>query len=276
MKQISVAGGYLRYEQYGEEGDPTVLIHGSWVDHRTWSLVVPLLRESMRILSYDRRGHGESTGLPRRTPLATDAEDLAELLVRTDHYPAHIIGHSYGGNVALRLATDRPELVRSLVVHEPAMIGLLEEDPATQEEARRLRAGVAELSRLVDAGRTEDAARAFVNEFAQDGDAWDRLSPEWKQTFARNAPRWREEIVDPATERPVLASLGEFVSPVLLTEGALSPPFLHRMSQALRQQLHNAYTIRLPDAGHFPQISHPALYAGVLHRFLVERDVPAT
>lgn len=275
MGFCEVAGGKLFYALAGEEGDPVVLVHGSWVDHRTWELVVPLLTGSMRPLVYDRRGHGQSTGLPRPDPLRQDAEDLAELLVATDHYPVHVVGHSYGGNVALRLAADRPELVRSVVVHEPAVIGLLDDDPATQPEAARLRENVRQLTSLIDAGRTEEAAREFVNAFAGDSDAWTRLSPEWKRTFLQNAPRWREEFADPATERPDMTALAEFMSPVLFTEGALSPPFLHRMSAALRERLRNAYTMRLPDVGHFPHISHPAQYVGVLHRFLVERDVPA-
>lgn len=275
MTQASVSAGSLYYELHGSEGDPVVLIHGSWVDHRTWEFVVPLLVGSMRTLTYDRRGHGESTGRPRASPVRDDAEDLAELLVAADHYPVHVIGHSYGGNVALRLAADRPELVRSVVVHEPALIGLLDDDPASHDEAERLRADVATLSQLIDSGQAEVAAREFVNAFAQDPDAWERLLPEWKRAFVRNAPRWREEFADPATGRPDLVALSEFMSPVLFTEGALSPPFLHRMSAALRARLKNASLVRLPDVGHFPHLTHPALYVGILHRFLVERDVPA-
>lgn len=275
MSVVDVGGARLFFERQGEEGDPIVLIHGSWVDHRTWEPILPLLAGSMRTLVYDRRGHGESSGGPRPEPLRTDAEDLAELLVASDHYPVHVVGHSYGGNVALRLGVDHPELVRSLVVHEPALIGLLDDDPATQPEAARLRADVATLTALIDHGRSEEAAREFVNAFAQDPEAWTRLSPVWKRTFVKNASRWREEFADPATERPDLLALSEFMSPVLFTEGALSPPFLHRMSEALRSRMKNAYLVRLPDVGHFPHLTHPALYVGVLHRFLVERDVPA-
>lgn len=275
MPRVKVEGAELFCELQGEEGDPIVLIHGSWVDHRTWALLTPLLLGSMRPLTYDRRGHGQSDGLPRPSPLSTDARDLAELLVATDHYPAHVVGHSYGGNVALRLAAERPELVRSVVVHEPALLGLLEEDPTSQQEAGRLREGIAHLISLIDRGRSEDAAREFVNAFAQDPEAWERMSLEWKRTFVENAPRWKEEFSDPATDRPDLASLSEFMSPILFTEGALSPPFLHRSAEALREHLRNAYVMRLPDVGHYPHVSHPALYVAVLHRFLVERDVPA-
>lgn len=274
MAWVEVEHGKLYYELTEGEGDPVVLVHGSWVDHRTWSLLAPLLAGSMRVLVYDRRAHGQSSGLPRPNPLAEDTDDLAALLRATDHYPAHIVGHSYGGNVALSLANERPEMVRSVVAHEPAALGLLEEDPATQGEASQLRQEVARLTTAIDGGHLEAAAREFVNGFADDPQAWDRLSPDWKQTFLSNAPRWREEFSDPATERPDLRRASESLVPVLFTEGALSPPFLRRMSEAVRGRLKNTRLVRLPGAGHFPHITHPAQYVGVLHRFLVEREVP--
>jgi pimeloyl-ACP methyl ester carboxylesterase len=54
-----VNGAKLFYELNGS-GDPLVLVHGSWVDHKDWQLVVPHLARSFRVLTYDRRGHSLS------------------------------------------------------------------------------------------------------------------------------------------------------------------------------------------------------------------------
>ena len=81
------------------------------------------------------------TGPVRTHPARDDAGDLAQLLESLDLYPVHVVAHSYGGAVALRLALDRSEMVRSLALHEPPFVGLLEEDPATAPEAERLWAG---------------------------------------------------------------------------------------------------------------------------------------
>src|SRR5208282_5850182 len=129
-----------RYDVSGQ-GDPTVLVHGSLVDRTSWRGVRRGLAQSLTVLAYDRRGHGESTGPVRIHPVRDDASDLAELLESIDLYPAHVIAHSYGGAVALRLAFERPEMVRSLLLHEPPFVGLLEDDPATAPEAERLWAG---------------------------------------------------------------------------------------------------------------------------------------
>lgn len=275
MTTVEIPHARIFVERSGEEGDPLVLVHGSWVDHRAWGLVAPILSGSVRVLSYDRRSHGESTGDLRAHPVRDDAEDLAALLVATDHYPAHVVGHSYGGCVALRLAADHPELVRGIVVHEAPCLGFLEDDPATAGEAAELRRMVASLQTEIRTGSVEEAARAFVTTFAQDPTGWDRLAPQWKAAFVRNAPRWLEEFSDPDVDRPDATGLDEFLGPVLLTEGSDSPRFLHRMTDALRPHLRNGYVQVLRDAGHFPHLTHPALYVGFLHRFLVERDVPA-
>ncbi len=245
------------------------------MDRRTWAALAPILAPSLRLLTFDRRNHGASRGPVRVHPVQEDASDLAELLVATDLYPAHVVAHSYGGCVALALATQRPELVRSLAIHEAPAVGLLEDDPASVPIARGLRTSVERLRTEIRAGHVDEAARAFVDEFAADPTAWDRLAPPWKEAFRANAPRWLEEFSDPATDRPDRAALTDFLSPVLLTEGGRSPEFLHRMSAAIAGTLRNATVRRLPDAGHFPHLTDPQVYAAVLLRFLVERDVPA-
>ncbi len=128
----------LYYEVHGADGDPTVLVHGSFVDHQSWDLVVPGLSQALQVVAYDRRGHGRSAPGPRLHPVADDAADLAGILESANLFPAHVIAHSYGGAVAIHLAIHRPELVRSLAVHEPPFLGLLAENPATAVEAELL------------------------------------------------------------------------------------------------------------------------------------------
>ncbi|MFZ0699642.1 MAG: alpha/beta hydrolase [Thermoplasmata archaeon] len=275
MPSVHANGVELHYAAQGTEGDPVVLVHGSWVDLRSWRAVVPGLAGSMQVLVYDRRGHGRSTFAPRAHALESDAADLGALLGATDHYPAHLVGHSYGAMVALRLAVERPELVRSLSLHEPPYIGLLDDDPATAPEAERLRTELRREQERVRHGDPEGAARELFGLFAGDATAWERFRPETRAELLRYAPRWLEEFSDPATERPPAEpGLRELLIPILLTEGTVSPAFLHRMNLALERALSNPTVRRLRDAGHDPQITHPDLYVATLLSFLVERNVP--
>jgi pimeloyl-ACP methyl ester carboxylesterase len=185
MPMRSVNGTSLYYEVHGASGDPAVLVHGSWVYHHSWDLVLPGLSQGLQLVVYDRRGHGESAPGPRPHPVRDDANDLAGLLESLDLYPAHIIAHSYGGAVALRLAADRPEMVRSLAIHEPPFVGLLAVDPATASEGKELIAGARELQRLVRAGERELAAERITEVFSTEPGAWQRLSPAVRRSFVQ-------------------------------------------------------------------------------------------
>jgi len=95
-----VNGAKLFYELNGS-GDPLVLVHGSWVDHKDWQLVVPHLARSFRVLTYDRRGHSLSERPLGQGSRREDEEDLAALMEALDLAPAHVAANSFGGSIAV-------------------------------------------------------------------------------------------------------------------------------------------------------------------------------
>jgi pimeloyl-ACP methyl ester carboxylesterase len=269
-----VRGADLFYEVSGTDGDPTVLVHGSLVDHTAWDRMIPLLSQSLTVLAYDRRGFGRSTLGPRERPVQTDADDLAALLEALDLLPVHVIAHSYSGPVALRLAAERPELVRSVSIHEAPIFGLLTDQPSSAAEVPPMLAGIDEICALVRRGDRESAARSVVEFFSLVPGAWSRLPSEVRTAFAARMDRWSEEYSDPDSIRLPPGELAELLLPVLLTSGGQSPPFLRQIRASLAQQLTNVVELDIPAAGHAPYITHPAEYAGVLLSFLLERNVP--
>src|SRR5215207_4711771 len=98
-QQQSVNGTRLFYELSGS-GDPLVLVHGSWVDHKDWQLVVPSLTKSFRVLTYDRRGHSLSERPLGPGSRREDEENLAALIEALDLAPAHVVAHSFGASIA--------------------------------------------------------------------------------------------------------------------------------------------------------------------------------
>jgi len=276
MPTITVAGASLYYETTGPAGDPVVLVHGSWVDHHSFDRLLVPLAQSLQVLTYDRRGHGRSTGPARTHPVRDDARDLAGLLESADFYPVHLVAHSYGGAVAFRLAVDRPELVRSVCVHEAPFVGLLGDDPATAGEAERVLAVLRSLQATARAGDAEGAARGIADAFSLQPGAWDRLPEAVRTTFLLHVDRWCEEYDDPEALRPDPRELSDLLVPTLLTQGAQSPPFLHRITAALAGSLRNGTVLTLSEAGHVPQLTDPLEYAGLLGTFLLERNVPVT
>jgi len=98
----------------------------------TWSAQRPLA-ERWSLLVVDRRGYYPSPPADRED-FEVDAGDIAELLTE----PMHLVGHSYGGVVALLAASQRPEMVRSLTVNEPPAFGACPHDPAVAQFVARL------------------------------------------------------------------------------------------------------------------------------------------
>lgn len=101
-------------------GEPAIFVHGSfgWGEE-TWRMQHPLA-DSFRLLLVDRRGFGGSPA-SGRVDFERDADDVSELLANG----AHLVGHSYGGVVALLAAARKPEAVRSLTVIEPPALALV-------------------------------------------------------------------------------------------------------------------------------------------------------
>jgi pimeloyl-ACP methyl ester carboxylesterase len=199
----------LYYELSGS-GEPLVLVHGSWGDHHNWDPVVGSLARSFRVLTYDRRGHSASERPVGQGSVFEDADDLAALVEELDLAPAHIAGNSFGAAIALRAATRRPDVFRSLIAHEPPVFALLagsELEPALEEVQRRVGAVIG----LLERSEYESAARLFVDTIAFGPDAWDtRLTEEMHEVFIANAPTFLDETLDPDSPQMDLDALAGF------------------------------------------------------------------
>ncbi len=105
----------------GDAGPPVMLIHGAGANAREFNLtLVPQLSETHQLIIPDRPGHGYSERVADAQTLAVQAAQMGGVLEQTSGTePAVIVGHSYGTAVALRLALDRPDLVKGLVLLAP-------------------------------------------------------------------------------------------------------------------------------------------------------------
>jgi pimeloyl-ACP methyl ester carboxylesterase len=118
-----VRGVRIRYFLGGPvQGEPVVLLHGLGGAAANWGLVAPELARRRRVLAVDLPGHGGSDPLPAAPSLAPYADAAAVVAERESLAPANVVGHSFGGLVALRLAVRRPGAVRSVVLAAAAGI----------------------------------------------------------------------------------------------------------------------------------------------------------
>jgi pimeloyl-ACP methyl ester carboxylesterase len=248
------------------EGEPVVLVHGSWGDHHDWDLVAPALVRRRAVVAYDRRGHSLSGGRP--ATVHEHVADLAALVEALGRGPVHLVAHSYGASIALRTAALHPRLVRSLAAHEPPLMWLLDGEGPHAAALRAFRESCARTEALLRAGRMADAARTFVDEVGLGPGAWERLARSARETFARNAPTFLAELEDPDALALELPSLRAYRGPALLTRGDGSPPLygpiLDRVAAALPQAARHTFA----GAGHVPQVSHPRDWVALVEAFL--------
>jgi pimeloyl-ACP methyl ester carboxylesterase len=265
---ITVNDTELYYELSGDGTIPLVLVHGSWGDHTNWNPVVGELARSFRVLTYDRRGHSQSARPQTQGSLSEDATDLAALLEALDLGAAHVVGSSGGGAVSLWLAAERPEMLRSLAVHEPPLFGLLVEDPAFAGVVRAIEERMTNVFQLLRAGNFRNAARTFVDTIAFGPGAWDKFPPPRQETFVHNAPTFLDELQDPNIAIVDLQALGRFDRPTLLTRGERSPAFFPAVVGKIAGAMPTAEEIVFAGAAHTPHVSHPAEFVETIGGFV--------
>jgi pimeloyl-ACP methyl ester carboxylesterase len=138
MQHAMINGEDLEYNIQGcHEGEAVVLIHGGMFEEMYIPLMSePILAKSYRLINYHRCGYvGSTHKILDNVSIQQQAADCRELMryLNIDH--VHIVGHSNAGPIALQLAIDKGDMVRSLSLLEPALIGFI---PSGQEFGRHL------------------------------------------------------------------------------------------------------------------------------------------
>ena len=263
---IEVNGIRLSYTISGKGEIPLVLVHGSWVSRQNWDLVVPQLENSFRVLAYDRRGHGDSERPGGQGSILEDVADLAALIENLGLAPAWVAGNSLGGSITLRLAGDRPELLRGITVHEPPLFSLIEDDPNLAPLAEKDAKTDAKAAELIASGDHAGAAEYFIE--ANAPGMWTQSPPEFRKIMIDNAPSFLDDANDPDLATFELEWIRGFPAPALLTLGDQSPPQFAPVISKLAEALPTADISTFRGAGHAPHMSHPDAYVEAITSFV--------
>jgi pimeloyl-ACP methyl ester carboxylesterase len=247
----------LYYELTGDHGEPIMLIHGSWTDHSNWNAVVGGVSENFRVLTYDRRGHGKSETTGTQGSGDEDAMDAAALLTQLNLVPAHVVGNSFGGSIALKLAASQQQLFRSLMVHEPPLFNLLADDPSIAPMMAEGMKRREQVIKVLESGDKVGAARLFAETLTFGPGAWDRMSPEARDRMVANADTWLDETRDSKGSSVDLQALARFTKPALLTYGGRGMRGSNLVIERLAKAIPNSKVEFDPNQGHAPHVSNP-------------------
>jgi pimeloyl-ACP methyl ester carboxylesterase len=274
MDRARIDGMELEYEVRGA-GEPVVLVHGSHIaDAFAPLLAEPVLTEQYRLILYHRRGLAGSTHPDGPLSTAQQAADCRALMQRLDVPRAHVVGHGYGGVIALQLALDTPEAVHSLALLEPPLLSV----PSTPQFFE----AVGPVLQMYEAGNKAGAVDGFLQALA---------GPEYRNLLDRVLPSaFAQAVADADTffriELPVLqqwhfteAEAWRITQPVLSVLGADSPtlwPGFAEIHQLIQSWLPQAETFVLGGAIHqLLQIVDSKGLAEGLAGFFARHPLPA-
>jgi pimeloyl-ACP methyl ester carboxylesterase len=230
---------------------PLVLVHGDFGDgFESWSSTCELIGRRRRIVVIDRPGFWEDLPADARFLIADEARALLEVADDLGIPSFHLVGHSYGGLIALEIAVMRPDIVRSLHLIEPPLLDLLPEQPLVQEMDRRVRWIVEHHAEIGDEAATE-AFFAMIGA----GRAVERLrgTPDWER-LCGYATRFARGESAGSYSSTALARLAGTI-PVGLYTGGRSHPALRLIAAELAERLDGARLLDVPEAGHAVQMS---------------------
>ena len=271
MQSLAANGIVLEYATSGS-GDPVIFIHGALIaDSFQPILSHPALAGRYRLTTYHRRGYEGSAHPVAMATIADQAADCRALLDQLGIGRAHVVGHSFGGVIALKLAVDWPDVVETLTLLEPALVlgahgsGYRK---AIAQNRQRYRSGdvegtVDEFLRL----RFGEGYRSFL----------DRLVPGAFAQAVANAAAAFEMDMPSAADFPFNEKQARTISqPALVVLGAESDALWPRFGEThgcLMTWLRCAESYVLPRATHALQMQNPHDLAIALDRFLTTHAI---
>lgn len=231
---------------------PVLAVHSGGFTSRQWKKLAELVAPRHRVLTPNLIGYSDGDRIAPGTPFhfRQDVELLAALLVE----PTHLVGHSYGGFIAMQLALARPELVRSIALYEPVTFGLLDE-PADQP----VRDTIGQLGPYTpDASGVDEAWLEGFIDWWQGPGAWRQLPEPTKQAFREVGWKVSEEVRTLAADRTSSAAYATVHAPTLLLAGERTQPAELHVIRKLAQVLPHARLEVLAEMGHMGPITHAA------------------
>jgi|AntRauTorcE11897_2_1112592.scaffolds.fasta_scaffold03736_2 pimeloyl-ACP methyl ester carboxylesterase len=230
-----------------------LLLHSSLSSSRQWQ---PLVAElgAKRCVALDLLGYGQAMKQPwtrREVSLEEEQAALLEQLPENwQDFSWHLIGHSYGGVNALKLAYDFPESIASLSLYEPVAFFLLQ-----GEERQQALALMSELNALLNASQPDKAAECFIDYWNQAG-SFVTMHPRMQEAFSLGIYKVAADFHALMNTRLTLEHLArQITQPCLLMQGELSQPTAHQVIQKLASGLTNSQIAHF-QAGHMGPLTH--------------------
>jgi len=236
---------------------PVVALHSSASNASQWDGLIADLSERHDVFAYDLPGYGKD---PQQDGTNAGLDALAEPVldkIAKLGEPVHLVGHSFGGGVAIKIALARPDLVVSLTLYEPAAFTLLE---GPRQSDRSLLDGLkhvkSTLTAAIAEGCPEKGMQAFVDFWNGNG-AWEKMSEGLRHKLAQLAGTVARDFSAIFAETLTTGDLAKLTMPTLLMMGMDSPAVAQRATAMLVEKMPRTELAMLPGLGHMAPVFAP-------------------
>jgi pimeloyl-ACP methyl ester carboxylesterase len=250
------------------QGTAVVCLHSSASSSVQWRALMDRLGCRYRTLAADLYGSGKSPTWPAVRPMSlADEVALLDPVLAAAGERYHLVGHSYGGAVALAAACAWPERVESLVLFEPVLFSVLVAEDPDQPAAREISAVRDDTVRLLERGDPHGSGERFVDYWIERG-AWGAMPPHRRDAIAGAMssvkPQWEAIFQEPT----LLSTFAELDVPVLYLTGSESPASVQGVARLLTKVLPRVTAIEVEGVGHMAPVTHPDRINALIERHL--------
>ncbi|MBU2980955.1 alpha/beta hydrolase [Lentibacter algarum] len=260
------AGYDVYHTVLGEGPRKALMLHCSLAHSGAWRGVAKLLGDEATMTAFDHLSHGKTAVWDGVGDYHDVSTEVAKTFLKTGE-KIDLVGHSFGATVALRLALECPDMVRSAVLIEPVLFAIARLDDPEYAEIHL--SEMKRISDFIDAGDTAAAAQSFLGIWGG-GPPWEAMPESMQKMMEMQIPLIPES--EPAIYRDLAnmtdeTRLAALDMPVMLLRGSTSPKGIKTVNDGLARRMGGAENLVVEGAGHMVPITHPKETAELIRAF---------
>ena len=271
IRQAGVDGATLTYQEQGG-GAPVVFVHGAVTDYRAWEAQRRAIASQYRFIGVSLRDHGSGlwTDDGTKYSVKTHADDIAAFIRGLNTGPVDLVGWSYSGPIVLLVALQHPELVHSLIIHEPASVAYVTDTASLKIAGEDRQAMLGPAIAASKAGDVAAVARLVPAGVNNQPDVFDALTPDLRSMFLENARTFALVISAPPPPPITCDQLRQIKLPVLITHGEITRSFYRIASEGAAGCIPDAQLVAIPGGRHLAIIQQSDAFNAALLQFLAK------
>lgn len=250
-----------------------VLLHSSASSQSQWRDLRNLLADDFDVLTPEQWNCGNAPAWPGTKPftLIDEAQRVADEIAHVRE-PVHLVGHSYGAGVALRLARAWPERVASLTLIEPTPFHLLRHRREDRPLYDQINLVAQQITRDLVSGHVDSGMRRFVDFWTAKG-SWDRMPEDRRIQLMPRLSKVPLDFLALFQDEAKATDFRDVTAPALIIQGENSRRQVARICDLLSTNLNLAGRKSIAGAGHMAPVTHAPLVNSIIRDFL-DSQVP--